>query len=666
MSDFYIEFDKESPQNKEQEIRIGVHGNTEGEFLYKFIEGFRGKWSIVQDFSKENEISWIPKKEGIYTIMVQISKDINGPFEFVLREDYVIGDKYRNIIKALIIDKKSLVVGEKINARVDAVTSENILYRYCIKSDFETKILRDYSCKNDISWTATTPGKYTLMAECKNSNSINEFDSKKEVSYEVKVINKVQIRDFKCLNDELFCDSEITFEVDAVHEDNRMILYKFMKMDKDGNIKCLQDYSTKKILSYIEKGYGEFRILCFVKDMYSQNKFDDRAVISYTVKKYRDVKIKSFTTDLSSPQLLDTDVQLKALASGGKRLVYRYIIEGKGIEDSGYVYESVYNWKEKIAGHYIITLMVKDESSKEKYEDIKKINFVIDEIRRPAVKIKDIIVDGDREIIKGKALKLKVKADGGFELRYGFDVEKSGIKVQEISYGNLCSAKFKFNVPGTYKINAYVKDKYSEKKYDAHEEVFIEVFDYMPAYIDYVLINNNNYYMVGNDVEVDTILKNTQNMVIRYILKVDKRVIQDTGYIESKKYKFIPKCTGKYEIDVLAKNKKSIEVYDDKKIVSVFVHEVMPITDTKILCDKGKPEINETVTFKVKCDGGKDILYEFYLMENGEWKLMQKYSRKNFYSFMLFNEGKYKVLALCKSQFNMASYEDYDIMELKV
>ncbi|MCR3761599.1 triple tyrosine motif-containing protein [Clostridium felsineum] len=666
MSDFYIEFDKESPQKKDQKINICIKGNEKSKFVYKFIEGFHGKWSIIKDFSSDREVLWQPKEEGIYTIMIQIAKDNLGAFEFVLREDFVIGDVDKNLIKALIIDKKSLVIGEKINAKLDSVVSENVLYRYYIKNGLETNILRDYSCKSDISWTVTDSGKYTLVGECKRVNSLNEFDSKKEVEYEVKAIKKVQIRDFKCLNDELYCESEIVFEVDAVHEDNRMILYKFEKIDSNGNSECVQDYSTRKILSYVEKGYGDFKILCFVKDMYSQNKFDDRAVINYSVKKYKEVQIKSFTTDLSSPQLANTNIQLKALANGGRKLVYRYIIEGSKKEDSGYIYEDSYLWNEKIPGEYTITLMVRDESSKEKYEDTRTINFIIDKIKRPAVKMKNVIIDKDKDIIKGETIKIKIAAEGGLDLRYGFDVEKNGIKIQKITYGNLSTIRFKFNIPGVYKINAYVKDKYSEKEYDAHDEVYINVFDYMPAKIEYVLINNNNYYMVGNEIETNTILKNTRNMILRYILKMEGRTVQDTGYIASDKYSFVPKCAGKYEITVFAKNVKSDDVCDSKKIVSILVHDVLPITDTKISCDNKKAKINETVTFNVECNGGKDILYEFYLMENGEWKLMQKYSRKNFYSFMIFNEGIYKVLVLCKSQFSISSYEDYDIIKLKV
>ena len=57
---------------------------------------------------------------------------------------------------------------------------------------------------------------------------------------------------------------------------------------------------------------------------------------------------------------------------------------------------------------------------------------------------------------------------------------------------------------------------------------------------------------------------------------------------------------------------------------------------------------------------GKDVVYEFYLMEKGDWNLVQNYSKKNYYTFMPFSRDEYKVLVLAKSQHNKVSYEDYD------
>jgi len=90
------------------------------------------------------------------------------------------------------------------------------------------------------------------------------------------------------------------------------------------------------------------------------------------------------------------------------------------------------------------------------------------------------------------------------------------------------------------------------------------------------------------------------------------------------------------------------------------VSEASPVIETRIIANTLEGNINEELTFEVINRGGKDVCYEFYLMENNEWKKVQAYSKKHYYSFIPFIEGKYKILALAKSYYKKVNYEDYD------
>jgi len=48
-------------------------------------------------------------------------------------------------------------------------------------------------------------------------------------------------------------------------------------------------------------------------------------------------------------------------------------------------------------------------------------------------------------------------------------------------------------------------------------------------------------------------------------------------------------------------------------------------------------------------------------MGEGAWQLVQSSSKKKYYTFIPYNKGFYKVLALTRSQNSVAPYEDYDI-----
>ena len=172
--------------------------------------------------------------------------------------------------------------------------------------------------------------------------------------------------------------------------------------------------------------------------------------------------------------------------------------------------------------------------------------------------------------------------------------------------------------------------------------------------------------MVGDTISIDIIAENAKDTLVNYILKINDHLVEQTNFVEYKKYELKPKCGGNYLVELRAKNKHSTKEYDVKKEIRIEVQDTLPVTKTKILCDKTKFLVNEAVTFITESHGGMGVVYEFYLMEEDKWKLVQKYSRKNDYTFMPFTKGIYKILVLSKSFYKSISYEDYDIMEIKV
>ena len=179
--------------------------------------------------------------------------------------------------------------------------------------------------------------------------------------------------------------------------------------------------------------------------------------------------------------------------------------------------------------------------------------------------------------------------------------------------------------------------------------VYIEALECIPAKIDYVLMPPREYYMVGDTISLEVISENTRDTLVNYVLKINGHLVEQTNFVEHKNYELKPKCSGTYSIELRAKNKYSTNEYDSKKEIKIEVHDTLPITDTKILCDKTKFMVNEAITFVTENHGGKDVVYEFYLMEKGDWNLVQRFSRKNDYTFMPFTKGIYKMLVLAKS-----------------
>lgn len=703
MGEILITFDKVSTSSIEDEINIkAIVEDVEDQVIkYKFMEGTDGIWNPIQDFSEENICLWKPKTNGKYMIMVQAKKeksnkgfDYLGRLEFVVEpkdtitliegenkilenrviENKVIQNKFTEnkfvenkskIIEDVVFDKTYFRVGEKVNILVNG-NYELALYRFWIKGKQGWETLRDYSTENKFVYTANNVGDIEILIESKMPDSSENVDEFTTIRFKIVEGKTIEITDFQCLSESMLVNEELIFKIVTNCDENRNLLYKFLRIDKDGKMTCIQEYSSKTIISFNEKNPGEYRLLCLTRDMFSNKAFDDRAKITYCVKPYEEVKIKNFSSDLKSPQVCGTEVMFKVDVDGGRELLYRYIIEGANAEDTGYIRTNMLPWISKIEGEYKVTVKVKDISCDDDYEDIKTIDFVIDKKSQKPVKILDIITSSNKNSVILQPVNIKVKAEGGTVLKYSFLVFKDGKEMERVEYGTTNWVNFTPEEKGEYEVEVRVLDKYSLKEYDSHGFVYLKVKEYVPAEIDYILVEPKETYLVGDTIDIEAIIRNTKNVKLKYITKINGHEVEDTEYINARKLQIKPKCPGKYTFEVFAKNIKCEDEYDNKKELSIYVHEAIPINSTKIESLKEDIKINEEVTFQVSSLGGSEVCYEFYIMEKGQWVRVQQYSRKNYYTFLPFSPGEYRVLVLSKSYHKKVNYEDYDKINFEV
>lgn len=663
MDEIIIKCNVESPQSKNTSIDISVENNTEVNLKYKYIVGAEGKWSNIKDFSQDTSATWKPEEDGRYIIMVQAKAEgSKKPFDYMKRLEYVIGKVQNKLISEIFLEKDTLTYGEKLSVTVESNVMP-LMFRFWIKEEDNWELVKDYSAENVLKWTSKAYGKHELMVECKALDSKNKYDDFGIVSFFVEENAKVEIKNIKCISNEFLVNKELDFQVEAVHDDSRLILYKFLKIDSNGKAVCIQDYSTKRLVSYTEVAAGQYKLLCMAKDMYSQNEYDDRALINYTIKIYDKVEIQSLTTDLTSPQISDTEIVIKAVVKGGNSLMYRYIIDGNQGDDSGFIRNGTYTWTTGKAGHYKIMLWVKDSSFDGNYEDTQTIDFIVDEVSNEPVTLEKLLADNNPKVLKGELINIKAIASGGNELRYDFIVSRDGKEIERTNFGTCNWVNFTPEDKGDYELEVRVKDKYSKRDYDAHQSITFQVYDFIPASIDYILVPIKENYLAGENITLNVITVNTEEVFLKYVLSINGQKVEETNFVENKKYSFTPNYAGTYLIETFAKSKNSDKEYDYKKETFLEVKAALPVNNTKITCDRLKITCNSPVNFTVHVNGGKNVVYEFYLYEKNNWSLVQSYGRKKYFSFIPFVPGDFKILVLCKNQFSTGSYEDYDIFE---
>ena len=666
MNNIVVKCSPDSLKAEGEKVLITAEIENEEEILYKFMIGYEGKWNVLREFAHENTLEWIPENCGNYMIMVQGKvKDSKKPYNYVSKVSYIVGAGGKELISEVNFENEKHVAHKKQAVIINTVTGP-LLFRCWIKHDDNWELLKDYSEENRIEFTPKAAGKHELLVECKELDSQNNFDDFRNINFEVLESKKVEINNFKNLTGEMLTGSEMIFEIDATCDDCRTILYKFLKINSSGAITCIQDYSTKKVVSYVEDIGGDYKLLCLAKESNSANNYDDRALINFTVKPYKDIHIKSFISDVNPPQICEAPVEFKAIVSGGKNILYRYIIKGAEEEDSGYLRSNSYIWHSKKPGRYIIELWAKDESSDKEYEDKKTMEFLIDEFVDTPVHISEVVLDRKPKLLLNETINVKAIATGGLELRYAFSVYKNRREVENVEYGTCNWVNFTPEEPGVYEVEVKVKSKFSNRDFDNRSIVTVEAYEFIPAEIDYVLMDEEKKYVIGERVEITIVSKNTNNLVFNYLLKINGHDTEETGYVRNSRYSFLPRCGGNYTIEVMCKNIDSTREYDCKRDIRVKIHEVLPIINVGINADVSEFNRNAPINFTASCEGGKEVMFEFYLMEQGEWNLVQKYSRKNYYTFMPFNSGKYKVLVLFKSNLKQCDYEAYKEYDFEV
>ncbi|MGL5646231.1 MAG: triple tyrosine motif-containing protein [Clostridium sp.] len=659
-------FNKKSPQRVDSSIEIKIE--CDAIIDYKVLVGNDGIWNTIKEFDDPEECVWTPKEEGEYMIMVQgRSRNSEKPYDLIEKEPFIIknGRRKKDLLKEIILDKEEYIEGDRI--KVTGISEESdILYRFWKKGKKGWEALRDYGKDTYIQYTALNFGEEEILVECKRMESREAFDDFKTIKFKIKKKEKLEITGFRCLTEERLVDRELVFKVQASKNTNRALLFKFIKIDSEGHSVCIQDFSSRQIVTYQEVKPGDYKILCLMKDILSHKEYDDRAMMHYKVRPYNKIKINKFEADVRSPQKTETDIKFRVDAEGGREKVYRYIIDGIVSDDSCYTRSTEYVWIPKEEGRYKVTIYAKDISFKGDYEDKKSMIFEIDKRGDRPIRIADIITDTNRETIVNKPINLRVLAEGGTSLTYAFKIFKDGKELEAIKFNRSNYINFTPTEKGKYEVDVKVKDKYTNAEYDVQTSYFVTVRDYLPGSIEHILIPKREHYLINETIDIEAIVQDTKNTLINIVTKINGNIVEETGFMPNKRICIKPKCAGRYGFEIYAKNVKCEKEFDSKKEIAIYVEEATPVIGTKVIVTESLVGDNKEITFKATSIGGKDVCYEFYIMEKGNWVKAQRYSKKNYYTFIPYNEGIFRVLVLAKSYYKRVNYEDYCEIEFTV
>lgn len=669
MNKIEIILEKDNVDYENSPVNIIVKSNEDEELLYKFLCGHGGKWTTIKEYGKESCCIWSPTESGEYTIMVYAkSPSSSKSFDYCCRAEYITKDLNKIVrIKGISLNRDKVIIDEPLAITVDC-TGEEVLYRFLKVKDGEETLLKDYSSENYFNLIPKDVGDIKIVVQVKNKGSISMYDSEESIEFYVWRREAVKIQNLMFITKDLIVDEELIVDVDIQYSDKKNVLYKCIKIDEKNNIEVVQEFSSKNVISFKESKAGKYKLLVAVKDMYSGNEYDDRALINYEVKNYKTVRMESFIADVISPKSVESDINFRVICEGGKSLRYNYKISREdGYEyETGFIKDDTYCWKPTEIGTYKIRAYVKDQSYSGEYEDSNEMEFVIEEHERREAKILDILKTGGHEVKVGNYIQYKVMSDNNKGNLFAYRVSCDNEVILETPYRSDTIFRYSPEKVGKYSVEIMVRNKFSDNEYDAHDFCYFNAYLFVPCKIDKIISYCNETPTPGDKIIFETIVFNAKEAVIKYDIRINGFLVEESDYTSNKKFSITPKCGGLYNIDVYSKNENSNERFESKKSVYFKVRDVSPVYNVEVQCDVEEKRVNCPITFNASCEGGRSVNYQFYIDEGGEWKLVQEYCRKSYYTFIPFKRGQYRLMVLCRSANEVKAYEDYRIIEFEV
>lgn len=548
-------------------------------------------------------------------------------------------------------------VGKTVTITATATGGIEKLYRFYLLKDGKWNMVQDYSSNNQFSWTPKSPGTYKFSVHAKDIYSTNAYDDYITLDYEI-LAEPVDVQSVTAdkvspqpVNSTIKVVANATGGVDKQ--------YKFHLFDGT-NWTVVQDYSSQNSFTWNPTKPGNYKFSVHVKDLNSSNLYDDYETLTYQIADPIDAY--SLTTDIPSPQLVNTPITLTAKANGGIKPLFKfYVYNGtEWVVLQDYSPSNTLSWTPTTTGDYKFSVHVRDESSKNQYDDYITMNYTITYSK---VNFESIETSKASPQPANVPITIVANATGGVEKLYKFYVYdgKQWIVLREYSKSN--SIDWIPSKPGNYKFSIHVKDKYSNKSYDDFGTLEYKIKE--PVKVTSLSFDQPSPQQSGQFITINAQATGSSHLVYKFIVfdGAEWKVLQN--YSSSNTYKWLPEA-GTYKVVVHVKDKDSIMSYDSYTYKYFTITEG-PVKLVEVEKDLESPQnANTSITMTAKAVGGTNKLYSFHVYDGVTWSTLRQYSSSNIFTWTPNKSGNYKISVHVKDSNSNKKYDDYKAFNYQI
>ncbi|WP_394186930.1 SpoIID/LytB domain-containing protein [Metabacillus halosaccharovorans] len=548
-------------------------------------------------------------------------------------------------------------VNTPIKVTAGATGSSNLLYAFHLYDGTEWVEVQSYSSKSTYDWVPTKSGNYKFSVHVKDSYSNRTYDAYKTLDFNVYA-DQVDIKDVSMSKaSPQLISTPIELTANATGGSKKLFAFHVY----DGEAwKLAQPYSDKNNFTWVPEKAGEYKFSIHVKDYYSSNEYDDYYAFEYSIRDYVSVEDVSFSTP--SPQNLGKTIRLTTNANGGINKLYKYwIYDGtswKVLRD--YQSSNSFDWTPSKAGKYRFSVHVKDENSTKEYDAYKGFEY---EIKVGPVKAQSLSVDKTSPQSEGTKLTLTASATGGTNKLYKFHIYdgKTWRVLRDYQASN--TVNWTPQQAGEYKLVVHVKDQTSKKEYDSYTSTFYTI-NKVPVDITDVKVGYESPQAVNVPITLEAQASGGVTKLYKFNVYDGKEWKDLTGYVTNPRYTWTPSKPGNYKFSVHVKDSRSKASYDD---YYAFLYDVVsgPVV-TEVKYPATVQLVNQPIEIQTLIKGGTKTLYRYWVLEDGEWRIVQDYSTKDVVTWIPKQPGSYKFSVHVKNEGSIKDYDSYKGFSIEV
>ena len=653
-----VTYDKPSPQVRNTEINITAEGSGGTEQLYKFNMFDGEQWTVVQDYSPTNTFKWVPDKVGDYKFSVHI-KDKFSSNEY---DDYQAFE-YKIVshpidIESVTTDKQSpQPVNSTVRLTANASGSNDILYKFHVYDGNEWTDLTQFTTSNTIDWKPTKGGDYKFSVHVKDKYSTAEYDDFYAFTYSIigppemnsVTANKVSPQK---VNE--------TIRITANATGGTEKLYKFHVFDGNEWVDLTQ-FTASNTLDWTPTKAASYKFSVHVKDKNSSKAYDDFGVLYFDIKA-DPVQVQSVTANKTSPQKVNETIRITTNATGGSEKLYKFhVYDGKTWTDlTQFTTSNTFDWKPTKPASYKFSVHVKDKNSSKAYDDFGVLYFDINGDTPAPVQVQSLTPNVTSPVSEGTTVTFTANATGGVEKLYKFHVfdGKQWRVLKDYSTSNTLTWK---PSAGEYKVVVHVRDRSSNKAYDAYTYVMYKVNNVAVKMID-VQKSLQSPQAVNTTVTLTALAEGGSQKLYKFHVYDGKVWTDLTQFTTSNTFDWKPTKAGTYKFSVHVKDKNSQNKYDDFKAFEYAVTALPPVDMVNVTHEK---TADNKVKITANATGGSQLVYKFHVFDGTEWTVLQDYSSVNTFNWNP-QPGHYKISVHVKDVNSSKTYDDYGAFEYEV